>query len=68
MSTMVQKKKYDDAAIDTYVSTHNVYESSDLGVDIPAIIHYAREHDIPLSSVPQEVIKQYTYQDAQLVG
>ena len=68
MNTTEQKKKYDDSAIDTYVSTHNVYESSDIGVDIPAIIKYAREHNIALSSVPQEVIRQYTYQPSQLVG
>ena len=68
MNTTEQKKKYDDSAIDTYVSTHNVYESSDIGVDIPAIIKYAREHNIALASVPQDVISQYTYQPSQLVG
>jgi len=68
MSTMEQKKKFDDSAIDAYISTHNVYKSSDIGVDIPAIIKYAREHGISLAAVPQEVINQYTYQPAQLVG
>ena len=68
MSTMEQKKKYDDSTIDTYVSTHNVYESSDIGLDIPAIIQYAREHNIPLAAVPQEIIQQHTYQPSQLVG
>ncbi len=68
MSTTEQKKKYDDTAIDTYVSTHNVYESTDIGLDIPAVIQYAREHNIPLASVPQEIISQHTYQPAQLVG
>jgi len=68
MSTMEQKKRYDDSAIDAYVSTHNVYESGDIGVDIPAIIKYAREHEISLDSVPQEVVNQYTYRPAQLVG
>ena len=66
MSTMEQKK-YDDSAIDTYVSTHNVYESTDIGLDIPAIIQYAREHNIPLSAVPQEIIRQHTYRPPQLV-
>ena len=28
----------------------------------------AREHNIPLASVPQEIISQHTYQPAQLVG
>ena len=63
-----EQKKYDDSAIDNYVSTNNVYESSNIGVDIPAIIKYAREHSIALASVPQEVISQYTYQPSQPVG
>ena len=64
MNTMEQKKKYDDSAIDIYVSTHNVYESVDIGLDISAVICYAREHNISLASVPQEVITQYSYQPA----
>ena len=64
----IDEKKFDDSAIDAYISTHNVYKSSDIGVDIPAIIKYAREHGISLAAVPQEVINQYTYQPAQLVG
>ena len=67
MNTMEQTKKYDDSAIDNYVSTHNVYASVDIGLDISAVIRYAREHDIPLSSVPQKIIDQYTYQQVPLV-
>lgn len=68
MSTTAQKRKYDDTAVYDYISTHNIYESTDLGLDLPAIIQYARENNIPLTSVPQEVIHQHTYKRDQLVG
>ncbi len=68
MNTTESKKRYDDSAVDSYLETHNVYESSDLCIDIAAVIKYAREHRIALSSVPQEVIEQYSKTPAQLVG
>ncbi len=59
---------YDDSTVDSYLEHHNVYESSDLCIDIAAVIKYAREHDIALSSVPQEVIERNTKTSAQMVG
>ena len=67
MNTTEPMKKYDDSVIDNYVSSHNVYTSVDIGLDIPAVIRYAREHDIPLDSVPPEIINQHTYRSEQLV-
>ena len=67
MNTMEPMKKYDDSAIDHYVSTHNVYASVDIGLDIPAVIRYAREHNIPLDRVPQEIINHYTVRQEQFV-
>ena len=68
MNTTELKKKYNDSAVDSYLENHNVYESSDLCIDIAAVIKYAREHDIALSAVPQEVIEQHTKTPAQMVG
>ena len=68
MNTTESKKKYDDSTVDSYLETHNVYESSDLCIDIPAVIRYAREHGIALSSVPQEVIEKHTQAPAKMVG
>lgn len=68
MSTMESKKKYDDAAVDSYLESHDVYKSSDLCIDIAAVIRYAREHGIALASVPQEIIEQYTKTPNQMVG
>ena len=68
MNTIESKKKYDDSAVDAYVDNHNVYESADLCIDIAAVIRYAREHDIPLSSVPAEIIDKYTKKPDQLVS
>jgi len=67
MNTTVSKKKYDDSAVDSYLAQYNVYESSDLCIDIAAVIKYAREHHIALSSVPQEIIEQYTKAPAQML-
>ena len=60
MSTMESKKKYDDSAVEVYLDNHDVYNSSDLCIDIASVIRYARERRIALSSVPQEIIDQYT--------
>ena len=60
MSTMVSKKKYNDSAVNAYLEDHNVYASSDLCIDIAAVIRYAREHGIALSAVPAEIVEQYT--------
>lgn len=68
MSTMESKKKYDDSTVDSYLERHNVYESSDICIDIAVVIQYARKHDIALSAVPQEIIEQYSGAPAQLVG
>ena len=46
----------------------DVYKGVDLGLDLPAIIQYARENNIPLTSVSQEVIHQHTFKNDQLVG
>ena len=67
MNTTVSKKKYDDSAVESYLTQYHVYESSDLCIDIPAVIKYAREHHIALSSVPQEIVEQYTKAPAQMV-
>ena len=58
----------DDSAVDSYLEDHNVYESSDLCINIAAVIKYAREHNIALSAVPQEIVEQYSGTTAQLVG
>ena len=68
MSTMELKKKYDDSSVDCYLEDHNVYESSDLCINIAAVIQYAREHGIALSDVPQEIIEQYSGPTTQRVG
>lgn len=68
MSTMEAKKKYDDSAVDSYLEKNDVYNSSDLCIDIAAVIRYARDHGIALSSVPQEIIDQYTESPSQMVG
>jgi hypothetical protein len=68
MNTTELKKRYDDSAVDSYLDSHNVYDSSDLCIDIAAVIKYAREHGIALSSVPQEIVEQYTGASAQKVG
>ena len=68
MSIMESKKKYDDTAIDSYLEQYNVYESSDLCIDIAAVIKYAREHSISLASVPPEIIEQHTIAPDQLVS
>ena len=68
MSTMESKKKYNDSFINEYLDNHNVYESSDLCIDIAAVIKYAREHDIPLTAVPPEIIEQYSGDPAQKVS
>ena len=68
MSTMESKKKYDDSAVASYLEDHNVYESSDLSINIVAVIQYAREHGIALSAVPQEIVEQYSGTTAQMVG
>ena len=68
MNTTEAKKKYDDTAVDSYLESHNVYESSDLCIDIAAVIKYAREQGIALSAVPQEIVDQYTRTHAQMVG
>ena len=60
-------KKHDDSAIDNYVSTHNVYASDGIGLNTPAVVRYAHEREIPLASVPQEIINQYTRRPEQLV-
>ena len=67
MSTMESKKRYDDSAVDSYLESHNVYESSDLCIDIAAVIRYAREHNIALSSVPPEIVEQYSTKPEQMV-
>ena len=67
MSTMESKKRYDDSAVDSYLESHNVYESSDLCIDIAAVIRYAREHNITLSSVPPEIIEQNSTKPEQMV-
>ena len=68
MNTTEAKKKYDDTAVDSYLENHNVYESSDLCIDIAAVIKYARENYISLSAVPPEIIEQYSKAPSQLVG
>ena len=68
MNTTESKKRYDDSTVDSYLDTHNVYESSDLCIDIAAVIKYAREHGIAISSVPQEIIEQYTKSPTEMVG
>ena len=68
MSIMEAKKKYDDSAVDIYLKHNDIYNSSDLCIDIAAVIRYAREHGIALSSVPQEIIDQYTESSSQMVG
>lgn len=50
------------------LETHNVYESSDLCIDIAAVIKYARKNYISLSAVPPEIIEQYSKAPSQLVG
>ena len=67
MSTMESKKRYDDSAVDSYLESHNVYESPDLCIDIAAVIRYAREHNIALASVPPEIIEQYSAKPEQMV-
>jgi len=68
MNTTELKKKSNDSAVETYLETHNVYESSDLCIDIAAVIKYARENCISLSAVPPEIIEQYSKAPSQLVG
>ena len=68
MNTTESKKKYDDSMVDSYLEEHNIYESADLGIDIAAVIKYAREHKIALAEVPQEIVEQYTNAPAQKVG
>ena len=68
MNTTELKKKFDDSAVDSYLESHNIYDSSDLCIDIAAVIKYAREHDIALSSVPQEIVEQHTKAPIQMVG
>ena len=68
MSTTVSKKKYDDSAVDAYLENNNVYASSDLCIDIAAVIRYAREHGIALSAVPAEVVEQYTGKTTEKVS
>ena len=68
MNTTELKKKSNDFAVETYLETHNVYESSDLCIDIAAVIKYARENYISLSAVPPEIIEQYSKAPSQLVG
>lgn len=68
MSITEAKKKYDDSAVDIYSEKHDVYNSSDLCIDIAAVIRYAREHNIALSSVSQDIIDQYTALPSQKVG
>jgi hypothetical protein len=59
---------YDDTAVDSYLEEHDVYNSSDLCIDIAAVIRYAREHGMALSDVPQEIIDKYTGPSSQKVG
>ena len=68
MNTMKLKKRYDDSAVDTYLENNNVYASSDLCIDIAAVIRYAREHGIALSAVPEEIVEQYTKKPSEKVG
>ena len=68
MNTMKLKKRYDDSAVDSYLDSHKVYESSDLCIDIAAVIKYARENCIPLSAIPPEIVEQYSKAPSQLVG
>ena len=68
MNTTELKKKSNDSAVETYLETYNVYESSDLCIDIAAVIKYARENYISLSAVPPEIIEQYSKAPSQLVG
>ena len=68
MSTTELKRRSDDAAVDSYLETHNVYESSDLCIDIAAVIRYAREHNIALTEVPPEIIEQNTVRPEQMIG
>ena len=68
MNTTELKKKSNDSAVEIYLETHNVYESSDLCIDIAAVIKYARENYISLSAVPPEIIEQYSKAPSQLVG
>lgn len=68
MNTTELKKKSNDSAVETYLETQNVYESSDLCIDIAAVIKYARENYISLSAVPPEIIEQYSKAPSQLVG
>ena len=68
MNTTELKKKSNDSSVETYLETHNVYESSDLCIDIAAVINYARENYISLSAVPPEIIEQYSKAPSQLVG
>lgn len=68
MNTTELKKRSDDSAVDSYLESYNVYDCSDLCIDIAAVIKYAREHGIALSSVPQEIVEQYTKSPAQKVG
>ncbi|MBR5344275.1 MAG: hypothetical protein IK127_00420 [Clostridia bacterium] len=68
MNTTDTRKRFDDSVVDAYLESHDVYESSDLGIDIAAVIQYAREHGIALSAVPLEVIEQYTKAPTQKAG
>ena len=68
MNTTELKKKSNDSAVEIYLETHNVYESSDLCIYIAAVIKYARENYISLSAVPPEIIEQYSKAPSQLVG
>ena len=68
MNTTESKKKYDDSEVTSYLENHNVYESSDIGIDIAAVVQYARTHGISLSSVPQDLIDRYATKPEQLVG
>ena len=68
MNTMELKKKYDDSSVDSYLEKHDVYNSSDLCINIAEVIRYAREHGISLSDVPQEIVDQYSVISSQMVG
>ena len=68
MNTTEAKKRSDDGCVNAYLETHNVYEPSDLCIDLAAVIQYAREHGIALSEVPAQIIEQYSKAPAQKAG
>lgn len=67
MNTMEPKKNY-DAEMDSYLDQYDVYAPADIGLDIAAVIRYAKENDISLSSVPDEIIEQFSVKKEQKVG